>query len=490
MYGNQQLVNDGPGKVTMRLRDVVELDGRGGWRGDPTHGRGHDYRLRMVKQGGQWRISHPPDRLLIPRAHFDSQYQQFLLYFMTKSARVLVPEPVYVPRGRQTPTMLVAGLLKGPGPRIERSLLPRGTSLDGISVPVSKNGTAEVPLSDDVREIDDGQLTMLYAQLAWTLGQVPGVRRVRVTVQGAPVDLPGSREDVAVDSWSEFDPSVGWASSALYGIRSGRVVTLGSGGEDNITGPLGTLSVGLRSIAVDLLAQHVAGVSADGSTVVDSNRDGVSGKAATRRDIRTVYAGGRDVLRPAYDLYGQLWVVDRRQSGVRLSVVRGGTARLVDTPGLTGMDVRRFVISRDGTRLVVQVRSHGRDKVFVARVLRDTKGRVRGIGRPSQLALAGAPDRIRDIGWRSPASVAVLFGATDASSQVEVVNIDGSSSTTDLGADPEVLRHRATRLVTSPAPGTSLLLETPDGKLYSLSRSGRWVASDVGAGLRAATYVG
>ena len=68
--------------------------------------------------------------------------------------------------------------------------MPRGTRLDGISVPVSRDNTAEVPLSDQVLDLDDDQLNLLFAQLAWTLGQIAGVERMRVTVDGTPVDLP------------------------------------------------------------------------------------------------------------------------------------------------------------------------------------------------------------------------------------------------------------------------------------------------------------
>ncbi len=56
--------------------------------------------------------------------------------------------------------------------------MPAGTRLDGISVPVSRNGTAEVPLSDEVLDVDDRQLNLLFAQVAWTLRQISGVRRV------------------------------------------------------------------------------------------------------------------------------------------------------------------------------------------------------------------------------------------------------------------------------------------------------------------------
>jgi hypothetical protein len=187
VYGSQDLTTRPGGVVLLRLRDVVELDDRGAWRGDPTSGRGHDYLLRLAREDGQWRISHPPDRLLIPRAHLDSQYQQCVLFFLDRSGQVLVPEPVYVPRGRQAPTLLVAALLKGPERHlgeVQQTFFPPGTRLDGISVPVTRDGTAEVPLSDEVLGADDARLKVVFAQLAWTLAQVPGVLRLRVTVNG------------------------------------------------------------------------------------------------------------------------------------------------------------------------------------------------------------------------------------------------------------------------------------------------------------------
>ena len=365
----------------MRLRDVVELDGRGGWRGDPTHGRGHDYRLRMVKQGGQWRISHPPDRLLIPRAHFDSQYQQFLLYFMTKSSRVLVPEPVYVPRGRQTPTMLVAGLLKGPEPGgIERTFLPRGTSLDGISVPVSRErhgrGAAQRRRARDRRRAADDAST--------PSSPGPSGRCRAYAGSGSPSraprwTCPARREDVAVDSWSEFDPSVGWASSALFGLRVGsrRDPGLERGGQ-----------------------RHRASRHAVRRASLDRGRPP---RAARRRGQRRRQHGRR--LQPGrclgqgshptgrpHRLHGRHATCcgppttstascgsstgGRRARGCP-SYAAGRPARRRARPDGRWTS-RRFVLSRDGTRLVVQVRRHGRDQVLVARVQRDAKGRVQG----------------------------------------------------------------------------------------------------------------
>ncbi len=71
-----------------------------------------------------------------------------------------------------------------------------------------------------------------------------------------------------------------------------------------------------------------------------------------------------------------------------------------------------------------------------------------------------------------------------------IVKVDGSTSGTNPDTDPEIFQQRATRLVTSPDAGTLLSVETPDGRLYSVSRAGRWRPSDIAPGLRAPTFVG
>lgn len=493
VYGSQSLVPRPGGAVLLQLRDVVELDDRGAWRGDPTEGRGRDIELRLVREGGEWRINRPPNRLLIPRAQLETQYRQFSLYFFDRSGKVLVPEPVHVPRGAQAPTLLLAGLLKGPPSQlreVERSFFPADAVLDGISVPVSRDGTAEVPLSDQVLEADDRELTMMLAQAAWTLGQVPGVQRLRITVEGSPLDLPGAREDVGVGDFSEFDPSVAWASADLFGVRNRRVVTLGTDDEQRVSGPFGTLPLDPRWIAVDPLAQHIAGVSTDGRTVVDADRDGVPGRAARAADLRTIYPGGTDVLRPAFDLHGQLWVVDRTLAGARVSVVTGGSPTPVTAPGLTGADVSRFSVSRDGTRVVAEVRRGGRDGLVVARVRRDTEGKVLGVLPARRLRVDGAPAVIRDIAWRTPTDLAVLVSPSRGVFDVLLATIDGSSPAAGIVTDDARFRGPAVRLVTSPSRGTPLHLATSTGRLYTLSSRGRWEESGIAPGLTAVTFVG
>lgn len=494
VYGSHFLTSLPNGDVRLHLGDVAALDDRGTWLGDPTRGRGMDVVLHLVKDGGEWRISRPLNRLVIPLTHFDTQYEQYFLYFFDKSGQTLVPEPVYVPRGLQAPTLLVSALLQRPPASlqgVEGSFVPRGTRLDGLSVPVSRDGTAEVPLSDQVLDVDDSQRNRLFAQLAWTLGQIAGVERVRITVAGTPVDLPGAGADVGVTQWSEFDPALAWASTALFGVRDGRVVTLTGDQERRVSGPFGTLPLGLRSLAVDLPAQHVAGVTGDGTRVVEGDKDRSSGGPATLADVQTVYSGGTSVLRPAYDLYGQMWLVDRTPSGARLSVVRAGEAAPVTAPGLTGREVVRFVLSRDGTRIVAQVREGGRDRLVVSRVERDARGRVRSVLPARPLPLEGADASvIRDLAWRTPGSLAVLSRPSDGTSQVLIVKIDGSSTPEDLSTDAELFRDQAVRLVTSPSIGSPLYIRTAGGQMFSLAASGRWTGTSIEPGLGSPTFPG
>ncbi|MGN6574106.1 MAG: hypothetical protein ACTHKG_00325, partial [Nocardioides sp.] len=97
--------------VNLELKDTVRLDRRGAWLG----GRGDaSYHLKLVRVDGQWRITDPPNRLIIPASHFESRFTQAFLYFFDKSGEVLVPEPVYVPTGAQATTSLITGLLGGP----------------------------------------------------------------------------------------------------------------------------------------------------------------------------------------------------------------------------------------------------------------------------------------------------------------------------------------------------------------------------------------
>jgi rhodanese-related sulfurtransferase len=476
-------------EVRLELEDTIRLDRRGRWLG-----RGGDvtYDLRLVREDGEWRIEEPPDVLAIPLDHFESRFAQFSLHYFDKTAQVLVPEPVHVPTGPQATTFLVQGLLAGPGRDllgVERTFLPAGTRLDDISVPVGEDGTAEVPLSDEVLDATDVELARAFAQLAWTLDQVPGVEQIRVTVDGSPLELPGLGSELAVGAWSEYDPAVAWASESLFGVREARVVTFDGEREQRVSGPFGSLDLGVERVGLDLLAERVAATTADGSVLVGPRARRI-GVAPTPDDVRTVLTGGADLLRPAWDLHGGLWLVDRPADGAVVRVREGEELRTVAVPGVTGQDVRAFELSRDGTRVVAWIDDGGRQRLVVARVQRGTKGAVRAVTPAEPIALGPLGRPVRDLAWRTPAGLAVLTAPTEVSSRVVAVEIDGSSAVGDALPDVQVFGGAADRVVTGPAVGTPLYLQTPSGQTFELAVTGRWTGAGIPAGLESPTFVG
>ncbi len=466
IYGSYTLAA-GAGSVTVRLTDTARLDAGGHWLGAGGHGGRLALHLKMVKAKGQWRISHPPNVLIIPQSHFEARFQQFNLYFFDQSSRVLVPEPVYLPAGDQAPTLLVKDLLHGPGKGLSgsvRTFIPPRTRLDDLSVPVSGKGVATVSLSAPMLGVAADERQLAFAELGWTLAQVSGIDRMKVLVNGSPLEVPGQGSAPSVDAWSGYDPAVSWASPELYGLRRGRVESVANGAEQRVPGvfPPGTPSV--RSIGVSLNGSRVAGVTADGSSALVS-RTSQPGQRAGSSPATAVYTGGTDLLRPAWDLYGQTWLVDRTSAGAVLVVVRDGKASEVQAPGISGNDVTAFSLSRDGTRLAAVVAGHGRpgaEHLVLARVRRDHTGRVTSLGQARDLPVtAGQVFNIRDITWYSPTTVAVLVGAEQQISQVYLSRVDGSSGFVASSTSAELFRGRADRVVTSPSPGTPLYLENP-----------------------------
>jgi hypothetical protein len=489
VYGSR-LVSGQDQSFHVSLQQTVELDERGAWQGEVGGSDGVGYTLHLVRERGQWRISDPPDALVIPRSYFDSRYDQYFAYFFDPTARILVPEPTYLPRGEQTATLLVRRLLRGPHPKLDgvvRTFIPGGTKYV-LSVPVSPEGTAQVDLSEELLRLGEHDRQMALAQLAWTLRQVPGVEAMRVTVGGAPLDIPGAGSPQSVSSWAQFDPSVHWASGELFGIRDGQVVAVDPSGGD-LAGRFGGREYSLREVGVDLAGERMAGVTDDGTTVVLAPRGERVASTPGPDRTRVLYDRGTDVLKPAWDVFGDVWLVDRRSDGAEVAVAEDGAARTVEAPGIDGRDVTAFLVSRDGTRLVAVLSRRSGDELVMARVLRGADGKVRGLTPAVAVPMArGSGDRIRDVAWRGPAGLAVLTSPTGRSSQVLMALVDGSTPPAD--ADTAELFHgRAVRVVSSPADDTSLLLQTARGGLYELGADGQWGEARARS-LRAPTYVG
>lgn len=432
----------GSNPVQVRLLGADHLDARGSWLGSLPRARS-TLRFPVTLENGEWRISRAPDALVVPDTWFEPRFQQVSLYFFDPTATVVVPEPVYLPRGDQLATALTSNLLLGPPVglrRVYRTFLPPGLTT-GLSVPVTGAGVAEIALQGDASRLTPQTTGLMLAQLAWTLRQVPGIRALKVTISGQPVDLPGDSEVLPVSAGAAYDPAGMLATDELFALRDGVLVSGSVEEMRPVDGPMGRVDQGLRSVAVSIDGSRVAGVTASGRVLLAQLH-------GSSRQVRQVVSGGADLLPPMWDLTGRLWLVDRREDGALVSLVRGGRALQVDAPGITGTRLRAVTVSRDGTRLVAALAGRHTDSLVMCRIGRGPDGRpLLTPARPVH-ADFDAPLRVRDLGWRTPSSLVVLSPLAQRLSQVRALPIDGSAGDTLI--PPTTLRGRMRWLVSSP----------------------------------------
>lgn len=446
--------------VTVDLQDANRLDSRGEWRG-PLGPERSRLSFSLTQDAGEWRIADLPDALIVPESWFERRFSQVSLYFFDPTGRILVPEPVFVPRGEQLATSLVQGLLRGPGGGVRsstRSFLPSGLTT-GLSVPVSSAGVADIALVGGPHEPSAQTVGMLAAQLAWTLHQELSIREIQLSIDGRQIELPGGRAQFSIDGGAEFDPSGFEASAELFGLQGDLVVAGAPGELKPVPGLLGQQDYQLRSVAADLPGRTLAGVTRGGSSVL-------VGPLATQDRVQELVSGADDLLPPAWDFQGRLWLVDRTPDGAQVSVVQAKAQHVLRVRGITGTDVRRVLISRDGSRLVAVVHRASGDTVLVSRITYDDRGRPLSATRARAIP---TPDvgslRIRDIGWRSPTTVLVLSRVSGAA-LVSTVSVDGAP--TGFDDLTTTARDRARELVSSPSKPDTAYAVSP-GLLEDLS---------------------
>ncbi|WP_372729572.1 LpqB family beta-propeller domain-containing protein [Nocardioides sp.] len=472
----------GGSRVTVTLSGADRLDARGGWRG-PLSRSEETLTFPMVLVDGELRIADAPDALIVPESWFEQRFRQVSLYFFDPTARILVPEPVFVPRGTQLATSLIKGLLRGPGrelDRVSRSFIPAGLTF-GLSVPVSADGVADISLRGEAAQQTPQAIELMLAQFAWTLRQEPAIRALRLSIAGQLIQLPGGASEIGVNEGAEYDPTGDDASDQLFGLRDGKLVTGSSAAlEEVLDGPLGVKRYGIASVAVNLRATTVAAVSGNGSAVLLAPVRG-------RDDVLEVLSGADNLLTPAWDYANRLWVVDRTPSGARVTFLEDEAARRVEVPGVSGRRVRSFLVSRDGSRFVAVVRTASGDKILVSRIRYDDQGRVLQVEPAERIAWQGSGRLdIRAVEWWTPTTVAVLHALTDELFQVRTIAVDGSPP--GLSSLSTTLRGRIRSLAGSPVPGESLYAITRSS-LIDLSNADRG-NSELDPTVRALTYVG
>ncbi len=447
-YAEVSSTDDGD-EVSVSLTDPELLDAQGGWQG-PLPREQRELSFPMVIEDGEYRIAAAPNALIVPAQWFAQRFRQVSLYFFDRTAQILVPEPVFVPRGVQLATTLIEGLIAGPGDDLDgvaRTFLPPDLKV-GLSVPVS-DGVADISLVGEPIQQNPDVVDKILAQLTLTLRQESSIEAIRLTIGDEQIRLPAGAAQYGVDNATEYDPTGHQASQRLYGLSKGLLVTGDADSLSPADGPLATADYDLRSVAVNLLATQAAGVSLDGRSVLVAPVRTETGEEAGER-VDEVVSGATNLLPPAWDFSERLWLVDRTAAGARLFFREQGELRNLRVRGLTGRDVRSFLVSRDATRFVAVVRRQGVDRLVLGRIEVNFQGRVRRAVEVQRISIEdGEALRVSDIAWTSTTSIALLSQIVPGELfEIRTVAVDGAPAGTE--ALSTTVSESVTGLVGSP----------------------------------------
>jgi lipoprotein LpqB-like beta-propeller protein/sporulation and spore germination protein len=432
----------GTDQVAVRLQGADQVGAGGNWLGSVPRAQ-RRLVFPMMREDGEWRIAAAPDALIIPRDFFDENFTDAALYYFDPTGRILVPEPVHVPQGSQLASYLVRDLLRAPRSTtgsVTQTFIPPGLSVS-LSVPVNHR-VAEVNLKGhDPGPLAANIVRRMLAQFAWTLRQDTTISAFTLTIAGRAVtdDAGASRFPVDDSAYDRYDPTVEKASGQAYALRRGRLVSGQIERPTPVDGPFGRDPLGIGDFAVRLDGSEVAGVTPTALLIGP-----VQGPAPS-----SIAQSGTGFLRPAWDFANRLWEVQDTPSGAVVEYLVRDKWRQVRMPGITKQDVRRFLVSRDGSRIVAVLHGPDADRIVVTRIQYDVNGRAIGTDGTHVLPwVSGGTTRIRDIGWTSPTTIAVLDQLSPAKAEVRILDVDGSTPPDQ--AAPTLVSGRVRELVTSP----------------------------------------
>ncbi|AYY12064.1 hypothetical protein EF847_04410 [Actinobacteria bacterium YIM 96077] len=414
------------------------------------------FELSMERVEGEWRIAEPPDGTIISEENFAREFEAHDLCFFDPAFELFVPDPVYVPKNGQPATLLAQMLLDGPsewvGPAVSTAF-PESTTLSVSSVPV-ENRTATVELSEEAQETQPEERELMAAQLGCTLGGMPEVGRVAMYSDGISL-LGQGAPPVGADDYERYDSERIPAAGSLYAMRdSGMVVMHDDGSADPVPGPLGG-ATDVNEVAVDASGSHAAAVAA-GRTQLQIAELGEG-------DVRDTVLEGVELASPVWDRQNLIWAVDRSEGrGELVAVDREGAPVQVQAPELQELDISRFAISPEGSRMVLV--ADGR--AYVALVVRD--GAEPNFVSVERLRPVGPAYQALDVGWSGAGEIAVLAQNDEGElPEVLILDIFGAVQA-ERGAVPG-----AVSLATG--PDQPHMVSTEDGALYEHESRTRWI---------------
>jgi hypothetical protein len=453
-------VQSQPGTVVVTGTLVGSVDERGVF----TVGTGSVYSrtFTLSDDTGEWRITDPPDGLLLLEPDFARTYEQVDAYFLDPTGTRVVPDPRYLVTGEAQLNALVERLLGGPSPLLAAGVVNPLAGAELRSTVSLADTTATVDLSFPA-EVTDATLEAASAQLTWSLSQLD-VNTVRVLRDGQALDLPGVPAAQSTADWIALDPDVAPIGAVGHYLADGGL-RLASDGSPS-PGPAGAGAYGLVSATVTVDARtsqlgFMAGVS---TTVSPSGEPATLFAGPYGGDLVPVLSGAGFTDPTSAGTRPEVWTVRNGTDVVRLP--SGGSAQSVSATTMAGLGrATSFQLSPDGVRAAVVIQGAQGGQLYVGTVVRaDDAVSVRDLR-----SVAPTVEQVVDVAWRNAGLLMVLAGDPSTERTVPyTVGVDGweltTNTTSGLPGQPTAV---------AAAPGRQPLVSA-NGTMWTLA-GGNWV---------------
>lgn len=428
------------GSVEVTAARVGSVDPRGSFTvagADP-----YTYDFPLAEVDGEWRITDPPDTLVMLDSDFERVYDRVDAYFLDPTLTHLVPDPRYLIRGEAQPTALVERLIEGASPTLAPGVENPLTGARLARTVTVEDQTARVDLSGLVVE-PATPLRELCAQLVWTLTQLEdlGIRSVEISVDGEPLELEDVPRRQTTDDWSALDPDATPLTAVGHYLDETGALRTVTGGQP-APGPAGQPGAGLASAAAS------ADPRTGELTFLVGVRPELGGTSLLRGgyggELVPVPFGGGTLSSPTVAVTSQeIWLV---RNGVEIvRVPADGAPQGVSTPTLATAGTAQVIeLSPDGVRLAVVVADpRGVRRLYVGTIVQAEEPRfaVRDL-----IEVTPGLSSVIDVAWRSAGELWVLAGEP-GEQQLYSVFVDGWDFSTEGRAG---LPARPTALAAAP----------------------------------------
>lgn len=436
---------------------------------------GHRQEFGLVRDAdGQWRISRPPEGLLISRYHFVTNYTALNLHYMDVTGTVLVPDPRYLAQNMITPKAVAEAQLAGPGewlaPAVRRAPWS-GSIIEQVEL--LPQGVVVLHLGESAADLSDDQRRTLMAEFTTTLTALPQVPAVQFSVGPTLLSLPGSTSVTLNSSdFAAVAPAITQRNAQLLAVREGVVRMISTAQQWNEGAAIAHALTAPGAIAARGDLAELAAVDSEGTrltvTAIDS-------------DAGTVLLEGKQLLRPDYSRQGELWAIGNEADAAGFAVFSADDHSLVPVVAndIPTDPVRAFRISPDGARIALVLDGPVVDGVSVeqlgvARIVRSQDGIALESFRSVTVSPpAEAARRIFDVGWQMPTELLVLISHRVTSSVIEVDQ--DSARAEDIGpAEVSGLRELAV------TPGGQAVVRGA-GPLYRFEGAFNWELTGISA---------